>query len=114
VNEADEVITICAVTECVRLPLVPVIVSVYVPTGADVPVSTIIEVFDFDGEMGFVTNVAEDDFGKPVTARLTEPENPFRAVMDTVYTPASPATIVCDDVAESEKSAVDGLAAVAA
>jgi len=67
--------TSVTVVECTRLPLVPVIVSVYVPAGVVVLVVT-----DMVDEPEPVTDVglklALAPAGNPLALRLTTPENP--------------------------------------
>ena len=72
------------VAECVRLPLVPVIVSVEVPVGVLplVVVTVIVEV-------PLVVTVAGEKLalapvGKPLALSVTVPANPFSAPMVTV------------------------------
>jgi hypothetical protein len=69
------------VLEWLRLPLVPVIVSVELPSGVLVEVAIVrIELpAPFNG-----LNEADALFGNPVTAKLTVPLKPFRGVMVAV------------------------------
>ena len=70
--------TSVTVAECVRLPLVPVIVSGYVPAAA-VPVATVsVEVPDAVTEAGL--NVAVAPAGTPLTLNDTLPAKPFIAL----------------------------------
>ena len=71
------------VAECVRLPLVPVIVSVEVPVGVLPLVVTVIV------EVPLVVTVAGEKLavapvGKPLALSVTVPTNPFSAPMVTV------------------------------
>ena len=68
--------------ECFRLPLVPVIVSVYVPVGVLRFVETLR--VEFAGEGGSVSDVGLKvqvlRGGQPVRLKLTVPAKPFSAV----------------------------------
>jgi hypothetical protein len=71
------------VAECVRLPLVPVIVSVEVPVGVVPVVVTVIV------EVPLVVTVAGEKLalapvGRPLALSVTVPVNPFRAPIVTV------------------------------
>jgi hypothetical protein len=71
------------VAVCVSAPLVPVIVSVELPVGVlPVVVTVSVEVPDPLTEAGENDGVAP--LGRPLTLRLTEPVNPFRAPTLTV------------------------------
>ncbi len=75
--------TSVTVVECVRLPLVPVIVSVYVPAGVVEAVETDkVEFPEPATEVGLKLPVAP--LGKPLTLRFTVPVKPFTAVMVVV------------------------------
>ena len=71
------------VVECVRVPLVPVMVSVEVPTGVELAVVTVsVEVplpLIVAGEKLAVAPV-----GNPLAPRVTAPVNPFSAPTVTV------------------------------
>ena len=72
------------VAECVRLPLVPVTVSVEVPVGVVLPVVTVI----VEGPLPAIVageKLAEAPVGKPLAVRPTVPVNPFSAPIFTVY-----------------------------
>jgi hypothetical protein len=81
------------VAECVRLPLVPVIVSVEVPVGVvPVVVTVIVEVplaVIVAGE-----KLAEAPVGRPLALRVTVPVNPFSAPIVAVYVVELPAVTV--------------------
>lgn len=71
----------------VRLPEVPVIVSVLVPPGAEalaVNVSTLVV------DVGFVPQVAVTPLGRPVTERLTAALKPYSGATVTVEVPEPP------------------------
>ena len=75
----------------VRLPDVPVMVTVEVPVVAvalAVRVSTLVPV------VGLVPKVAVTPLGKPDAASVTLPENPFRSVTVMVLLPLLPCVIV--------------------
>jgi hypothetical protein len=83
-----------AVVECVRLPLVPVIVSVDVPTGV-LPVVVTVNV-----EFPVPVTVAGEKLavapvGNPLALSVTTPVNPFNAPMLAVYVVALPTFTVC-------------------
>ncbi len=90
--------------ECVRLPLVPVIVSVRVPVG----VLDRVEIVSVE-EPEPVTDVGLNDAlvreGKPLTLKVTVPPNPLMAVTVTVVdvVPGCPTDSDVGD-AEIEKS----------
>src|SRR5262249_26279871 len=85
-------------------PLVPVIVSVYVPTGVEVLVETLI-VVDPDPLTDAGLNEAVAPVGSPVTLNATVPLNPVPGVTVAVYVvPAPPRTVLDDGVADNEKS----------
>ena len=69
--------------ECTRLPLVPVIVSVRLPTVAFLETLTVsVEVPEPVTEAGLKLAVTRDP--NPLTLRPTVPANPFTPVMVTV------------------------------
>ena len=69
--------------ECTRLPLVPVIVSVRLPTVAFLATLTVsVEVPEPVTEAGLKLAVTRDP--NPLTLRPTVPANPFTPVMVTV------------------------------
>src|SRR4051812_25099220 len=79
-----------------KLPLVPVMVSVYVPACTLVVVLTVkVEEPDPLIEVGLKLPVAPA--GNPLTLRLTLPVNPFNAPTVVVYDVPLPAVTVCDD-----------------
>jgi hypothetical protein len=92
------------VAECVRLPLVPVIVSVEVPAGVVPVVVTVIV------EVPLVVTVAGEKLalapmGKPPALSVTVPVNPFSAPIVTVYVVEFPGFTVWEaGAAETEKS----------
>ena len=64
---------------CTKLPLVPLIVSVEVPTGVDREVVIVSELLpELLTEVG--VKVAAAPEGRPLTDKLTDPLKPFRAV----------------------------------
>jgi hypothetical protein len=73
-------VTVAVLLAC---PLVPVIVSGYVPTGVDALVGmlnvVVPEVFKVEG-----LNVPVEPVGSPLTLKLTVPVNPFSGVSVTV------------------------------
>ena len=69
--------------EWVRVPLVPVIVSVYVPVGVELEVPADKVVDPKPGiELGLKVAVAPE--GNPPTPKVTAPENPFEGDTLTV------------------------------
>ncbi len=71
------------VAVCDRLPLVPVIVSVYVPAGVVVAVETVrVELPEVVTDAGLKLAVAP--VGSPLTLRFTVPVKPFRALIVVV------------------------------
>jgi hypothetical protein len=94
--------TRAAFVVCVRLPLVPVIVSVDVPAGVVVLVVTVIV---DDVPVGFGLNDAAAPDGRPLALSETEPAKPPLGVIDTLYVVLPPATtVLLAGVAPSEKS----------
>ena len=91
------------VVEWVKVPLVPVTVSVYVPAGVVVLVLTdIVEEPEPVTEVGLKLALAP--VGKPLTLNATAPVKPPDAVTVAVYEVPAPAVTVCDDgVAAMEK-----------
>src|SRR5579875_1126937 len=77
----DEATVKLTVAVCVSVPLVPVIVSVYVPAAVLLPVATV--------------SVALPPAGSPLTLSPTVPVNPFTAPVFTVYVVLLPAFTVC-------------------
>jgi len=74
------------VVEWLKLPLVPVMVSVRFPTLALLPTFTVsVEVPEPVTEVGLKLALTRDP--NPLTLRFTVPANPFTAVMVTVYWP---------------------------
>ncbi|MDP9318312.1 MAG: hypothetical protein M3O94_04405 [Actinomycetota bacterium] len=67
--------------ECVRLPLVPVIVSVRVPGVVDLVVVTVRVEEPLDSEFDEKVQVAPD--GQPLTVRYTLPVKPLAGVTVT-------------------------------
>ena len=87
--------TSVTVVECTRLPLVPVMVSVYVPAGVLVLVVTdMLEEPEPVTEAGLKLALAP--LGRPLTLKLTTPLNPPDAVTVAVYDVPAPAVTVCD------------------
>jgi hypothetical protein len=71
------------VVECERLPVVPVIVSVYVPIGVVVAVETVSgELPEPATDVGLKVAVAP--LGNPLTLRLTVSVNPSRGLIVVV------------------------------
>ena len=71
------------VAECDKVPLAPVIVSVYVLAGVVVAVETVsVELPEPAIEVGLKLAVAP--VGNPLTLRFTVPVKPFRALIDVV------------------------------
>jgi hypothetical protein len=71
------------VAECVKLPLVPVIVSGYVPVGVVDAVETVsVEFPEPPTDIGLKLAVAP--VGSPLTLRFTVPAKPLRALIDAV------------------------------
>ena len=95
-----------AVELCVRLPLVPVIVTVYPPVVA-VALAVRFRVVDPDPVTEVGLNVPVTPAGKPLTLKAMEPLNPPRLVAKVVKLVLLPWTTFCElgDV-ESEKSTV--------
>ena len=62
------------VAVCVKLPLVPVIVTVYVPVG--VVVSVVSDRVELE-PAGFGLKLVPTLLGRPLAPRVTCPENPF-------------------------------------
>ena len=75
-------------TECVRLPLVPVIVIGYVPVGVLLLVATVKAEVEELGDVtvtGLGLNAQVLSGGQPLTVRLTIPLKVFTGVKVTVY-----------------------------
>jgi len=93
------------VVEAVRLPEVPVIVTVAAPVVAvalAVSVSTLVPV------VGFVPNAAVTPLGRPEAAKVTLPVNPPTSVTEIVLVPLPPCvTVTLLGEAESVKLGVD-------
>src|SRR5271165_3455489 len=79
---------------CVRLPLVPVMVTVDVPTGV-VPLVVTVSVELPDPVTVAGTKFAVVPAGNPLALSVTTPPNPFNAPILAVYVVALPATTVC-------------------
>src|SRR5215467_1214807 len=79
------------VVTLVRLPEVPVTVTVAVPTAAFPAAETVRRLLDV---VGFVPNVAVTPFGKAETAKFTLPLNPLRGLTVMVAEPDVPCRIV--------------------
>ena len=97
---------IVTVVECVRLPLVPMMVRVYVPRATCFFVSTVnVEFPELTIEDG--VNFTDADLGAPLADSVVVPEKPGPAVILTVYD-ATPfrATVTDEGVAAIEKSPV--------
>ena len=75
------------VVVCVKLPDVPVTVTVAAPVVA-VPFAVSVKMLE--EVAGFVPNVAVTPFGTPVADKVTLPEKPFDGVMAMVLVPALP------------------------
>jgi len=88
--------TTMSVTDAVRVtaPLVPVIVTAYVPTGVDLSVVTV--KVDELPVAGFGANVPAAPAGSPPTDRLTASAKPPLLVIVTAYVVLCPRLIVCD------------------
>ena len=85
-------------------PLVPLIVSVYVPVGVEALVETLM-VVDPEVLTDAGLNEAVAPVGSPVTLNATVPLNPVPGVTVAVYVVPAPAMTVRDDgVADNEKS----------
>src|SRR5256885_6020415 len=87
---------------CVKLPLVPVIVTVALPVVAVLPASSVnvLLVVVLDG-----LNVAVTPDGNPEADRLTLPVKPFKAVTEIVLVPLEPwVTVTLAGEADNEKS----------
>jgi hypothetical protein len=72
----------------VRPPEVPVMVTVDVPTGAELLAAS---VTTLNAVVGLVPNEAVTPVGRPEAARVTFPLNPFSAATVTVPVPLLPA-----------------------
>ena len=72
-TETDKVRAVLAVRE----PEVPVTVTVYCPTGTVLLAVSVITLELLVAEVGFGAKDAVTPLGRPVTARLTLPANPF-------------------------------------
>src|SRR6516225_7989607 len=97
--------TSVTVVECVRLPLVPVMVIVYVPVGVVELVATErVELPEPATEVGL--KLAVVPLGSPLTLKFTVPVKPFTAPTVAVYDVPAPAVTVCElGEAERVKSA---------
>src|SRR5579875_548185 len=102
----DEATVKLTVAVCVSVPLVPVIVSVYVPAAVLLPVATVsVELPPALTDAGL--NVPVAPAGSPLTLSPTVPVNPFTAPVFTVYVVLLPAFTVCAlGAAEIVKSGV--------
>jgi hypothetical protein len=75
--------TKATVIECDRLPLIPEMVSVYVPVGVVAAVETVsVELPEPATDVGLKLAVAP--VGSPLTFRFTVSVKPFRALIDVV------------------------------
>ena len=85
----------------VRLPEVPVMVTVDVPGAAELLAAT---VSILDAAVGLALNEAVTPVGRPEAARVTLPLNPFRSATVTVSVPLLPeATVKVEGAGESSK-----------
>ena len=75
------------VVDAVRVPEVPVIVTVAAPM---VAVLLAVSVSTLEPVVGLVANTAVTPLGRPEAASVTLPENLFNAVMATVLVPLLP------------------------
>ena len=100
--------TSVTVVECVRLPLVPVMVTVYVPAGVAVVVVTdMVDEPDPVTEVGLKLALAPA--GNPLALSPTTPANPPEPVIVAVYEVPPPAVTVCEGgVAAMVKSPTTG------
>jgi hypothetical protein len=89
---------------CASVPLVPVIVSVYVPAAVEVVVETFsVQLPDPVIDPGL--QLASMPAGMPLSTSPTVPENPFEPATLTVKLVLFPAVMVCEEgAAEIEKS----------
>ena len=78
-----------------KAPLVPVIVSVFVPAGVLLAV-VMVSVLDPDPAMELGLKLAVAREGSPLTLRLTVPVNPFSAPTVTLYVVLDPRVTVCE------------------
>jgi hypothetical protein len=90
-GEVVEFTVNASVVVAVRLPEVPVIVTVAVPV---VAVLLAVSVIRLVPVVGFVPNVAVTPLGRPDAARFTLPENPFTSWTVMVLVPLPPCVIV--------------------
>ena len=94
------------VVVCVRLPLVPVMVTVKVPVAAVAVAANVTELVEV---VGFVPNVAVTPLGKPEADKLTLPVNPPDGVTVMVLLPLLPwVTLTLEGEADNEKLGPDG------
>ena len=89
-------VTIKRVTEadCVRLPLVPVMVNAYEPVAAVADVD-MVRVDDPEPVTEVGLKVPVTHVGRPLTEKLTAELNPFKAVTVGIKLVAAPWTTVC-------------------
>jgi hypothetical protein len=79
---------------CVKIPLVPVIVNVEVPTGV-LPAVVTVKV-EFPAPVTVAgEKLAVAPVGNPLALSVTTPVNPFNAAMLAVYVVALPTITVC-------------------
>ena len=84
---ADELTVRASVVVAVRLPEVPVMVTVAAPV---VAVALAVSVRTLVPVVGFVPNVAVTPLGRPDAASVTLPLNPFTSVTVMVLVPLPP------------------------
>ena len=88
------------VVAAVRLPEVPVIVTVAVPVFA---VLLALNVTTFDEVAGFALKVAVTPLGTPDTVKATLPENPFTGVMVIVLVPLPTPCVMVTELGAAER-----------
>ena len=81
--------------DVVKVPLAPLTLNVYVPTGVFFAVETVI-VEDPEPLTELGLNVAVAFAGNPLTLNITVPLKPFTAVTFAVYVVLAPFLTVCD------------------
>ena len=85
--------TSVTVVLCVKLPLIPVMVRVYVPAGVDVLVVTV-TVDEPDPAIDGGLNDALAPAGRPLALNVTAELNPFEGVTAALYVVPFPAVTV--------------------